>query len=558
MTQPTSPDPWPTRWAWAWLLAVPVAMGLAVGLLSWGMGGFGRLQGSTEAWLLAHVQRVLMVGDYAAATGVSMIPNTTWNSLYPALVAGLASLTGGLPAAVGQGVSAAALGLAVVALARCWWSAGGPAPALAGALALLFPPVVITASMARYDMLALALALCVGWAVIHALERDSLLAWGAAGLLAGLAFHGREFMLAPAAGALLVGFGLLAVDSWRRGQGERRPLRLVLALGCVLAGLALGLVPLPLALGLSPWSGFHALSSYSLHNRFGDRLPLATLLYLDRFGWAFGVGALGLVVAALRPWPGRQRRAVLVLLGLLLPFGAFLVSRQQSPQYYLLAHALVLSGVAGLVGLPPWRWVQPAVLALLVWPVAPWTVDLIRDGLDPGVSTAGRLHTEAWPAEVGEPGRVMDWAMERADGRALVVVSGMVENLDALAPIEHGRPVAFLFREWLDRLDEAVVLCAGQDVLVLSVESRQQPPNAVPGGVRVDRLETANLAAELWVVPGKPVPPSREHPCARGAQIRGACLQQAWLEGGDSAVRERTLALRQRYRGLQGWRAMWW
>ncbi len=558
MTQATPPQPSRPRWAWVWALLVPLAMVAAVMLVEWGMGGFGRLQGSTEAWILAHVQRVLMVGDYAAATGVSMIPNTTWNCLFPALVAGISALTGSVPVSVGQAVSAAALGLGMVALARCWASAGGAVPALVGALALLFPPVVITASMARYDMLAVALVLCVGWAVIAALERESLFAWGAAGLLAGLAFNTREFMLAPALGALVAGLMVLGARAWRRGAGQRRPLRLLLVLLCLLAGLVIGWIPLPMALGLHPFSGLHATGSYALHNRFGDRVPLTTLLYLDRFYWAFGVGSLGLLVAALRRWTGRQRDAVLVLLGMLLPFVAFLFSRQQSPQYYLLAHVLVLSGVAGLVGLLPWRWAQALLLAGLIAPVAPWALGLIRDGLDPYETTAGRLHTEAWPADVGEPGQVMGWGLDRAAGQPVVVVSGSVENIDALARLEHGRPVAFLFQQWLDRLPEAVGFCDGRDVLVLSVEAIHQPPNAIPGGLSIDRLETGHLRAELWVVPGRPPEPSREHPCARGGQIRGACLQQAWLEGGDEAVKARILSLHDRFHGLQGWRAMWW
>ncbi len=554
-----TPTPTPRRtWWWAWAVAVPVLMALAVLVLRHLMGGFGQVQGSTEAWLLAHVARVLMIGVYAAATGVSMIPNTTWNSLYPALVVALSRLTGGEPAALGQALSAAALGLSLVALARCWWSAGGPVVGIAGALALLFPPVVITASMARYDMLALALALCVGWAVIAAVERGSWLAWGVAGSLCGLVFHTREFMAAPALGGLGMGLVLLGMSCWRDEGGRGSFLRPLAALGCVLLGLLLGLLPLPLVLGLSPLSGLHALASYGLHNRFGDQPTLMALLYLDRFGWAFGVGALGWLAAVLRPWPARERRAVLVLLGLLLPFGLFLVSRQQSPQYYLLAHALLLSGAAGFVGLPRWRWAQPIVLVVLLVPVAGWSWDLIRDGLDPHASTAGRLHTEAWPADVGEPGRVMAWAMERAEGQPLVVVSGSVENIDALARLEHDRPVAFLFREWLDRLDDAVVLCGGKDVLVLSVEHVHQPGNVISGGVSMDRLETASLRAELWVVPGQPLVYEREHPCARGAQIRGACLQHAWLDGGDEAVRNRALSLTLAYSGLQGWRAMWW
>ncbi len=555
MREPRPPAPAARRWVWP--AAAALAALSSTLLIGWLLGGFGAIRGSTEAWILAHVQRVLLTGDYAAATAVSMIPNTTWNSLYPFLVSCLARTGLAEPATAGQLVSAAALGLGMVALARCWHAAGGWAPAVAGALALLFPPVVDVAAMARYDMLAVALTLGVGALTITALERRTLLPWLGAGLLAGLAYNTREFMLAPALGGLGLGLGL-GLLRWLRGGPDRPGIPAALApWGLALLGLLLGLALLPLSLGLSPLSGFEALTSFGGHNRFGPATPLTTLLYLDRLGWLLGLGLLGLAVAALRPWKSTQRQAVLVLLGMLTPYAAFLRSAQQSPQYYLLAHVLVLSGIAGLLGLLPRRWLQGLILAGLVAGAAPWTHGRVQAALSGDHGSSWRFHSEAWPTRVGEPDEVMAWALDWAGDKPLAVVSSTVENIDSLSWIRRQRPVAFLFREWLDRTHEAVLLADGRDLLLLSVESKHAPPNEPSGGLRVDRLETRELVAELWVLPGVSLPQGGEHPCARGGQIRGGCLQLAWLEAGDQAVLEMMRAAGSQ-QGLQGWSALRW
>jgi len=543
--------------AWLPLLLAPVVMLAAVLALQALVGGFGQLTGSTEAWLMAHVARVMMVGDYAAATGISMIPNTTWNCSYPALVAGLAGLSGAHPTAVGQTISAAAFGLAMLALARCWWSAGGLESAVAGGLALLFPTAVLTATMARYDAMAICLVLCAGWATIHALEGDRLWAWALAGLAAGLTFNTREFMLAPALGGIGVGGLVLGWSCWR---GEsRRVWRPFAALGSVLLGLLLGLVPLPLALGLSPLSGLDAWRSYSLHNQFGHPTPVTELLYLDMIGPALALGAGGLVLALLRPGRPGGRRAAWVLLGMLAPYGLFLLSRQQSPQYYLLGHVLVLSGAAGLVGALPRRWARIGAVALLLGACLPWIARKLQPGDQPRGPDPTRLHSEAWPVEPHHPSAVIGWGLEYAASRPIVVMSGAVENIDALTRLEHDRPVAFLFREWTDRIDDAVTLYDGEDVLFLFVERREHWSVPEVAGMRIDRMESGPLIAELWVIPGRVDTRRREEPCTHGrTNIRGACLQKVWLEGGDDAVRERILAQRDHYRELQGWRAMWW
>ncbi len=544
--------------AWPWFPWAALLMVLAVFVLCVWLGEPAMVRGSTEAWIMAHVRQVLLTGDYAAATGASMVPNTTWNAAYPALVAWLARAGLGSPIFLGHVVSAAALGLAGAALSRCWWLAGGPATASAGGLAVLFPPMVITASMARYDALALALALCVAWAALEALRRDGFATWILAGAAAGLAYNTREFVVLPAVGCLAAALLIAAVQRESSYVGAHRVLRWLLRLLLALAGLAGGAALLPLALGLSPLSGYHALLGYGVYNQFGDPPPLPVLLYLDRFWIPFGLGALGLLVASIHPGRGGDRRAPLLLLAMLLPFAGFVFSRQQSPQYYLLAHVLLLSGVAGLLTLLPRHWLRLVALLVIAAPVWPWTARQVQENLGRKAMDSGLLHSEAWPADLGEPERVVAWAVQEAETRPLILVSGTIENIDALGTLEHGRPIAFLFREWLDRLPEAIALFQGQDALVVSVEANHLPANEVPGGVRLDRLETEHLLAELWVVPGKRAAPTREPPCARGGKIRGACLQLAWLEGGEDGVRQRILSLRQHYRGLQGWRSMWW
>ena len=425
-------------------------------------------------------------------------------------------------------------------------------------MACLFPPMVITASMARYDTLAMALALCVAWAALEALRRDGFLTWALAGLAAGLAYNTREFVVLPALGCLATGLVLAALSGGSSRAGSRRLLGWLAQLALATLGLAIGGILPPLCLGLSPLSGYHALLGYGIHNQFGDPPPLLVLLYLDRFWLPFGLGLLGLLVAAIRPWGSADRRPPLLLLGMLVPVGAFLLSRQQSPQYYLLADVVLLSGIAGILSLLPRHWLRMVALALLVLPVWPWTMQRIREGLGPIATGSGLLHSEAWPADLGEPDRVVAWAVEQSETRPLILVSGTVENIDALACLHHDRPVAFLFREWLDRLPEAVALFQGRDALVVSIEANHLPRNDIQDGVRLDRLETSHLVSELWVVPGRRAPTSREPPCARGGQVRGACLQLAWLEGGEDSVRQRILSLREHYGGLQGWRSMWW
>jgi len=522
--------------------------------LIWGwMGRFDLVRGSTEAWIVAHVQRVLLAGDYAAASGAGMIPNTTWNPLYPALLAASSWALGCSPAVAGHVLAAASLGLAAAALAHLWRRAAGAVPATLAGLAVFLPPVFLTATMVRYDLPALALALGCACCALRALERGGWLSWILAGLLAGLAYNTREFVGAPAGGCLVLALGL---HLWlqRPRQRLRATARAVLATA---GGLVLGVVPLPLALGLSPLGGLGALMGFSLHNEFGSQRSVAQVLQLSQLWVALMVGLLGLLAAAVFARSPARRRAALLIWGLLLPCGVFFLSKQQSPQYYLLPQLLVAAGAAGLAALPPRRWQQGLLVGLGALLLLPWALVGIASGLGDRPPGPG-LHSEAWPCAPQEPAQVMDWALERAADAPLVAISGKVENLDALSAIHHGRPVAFLFREWADRLQETVEIYEGGEVLLLTVEGQGMEPVLPQEGELLDELRTPTLRALLFRLPGAVRQGSLEPPCARGGQIRGACLQVEWLAGGQEAVRERMLELARERQGLQGPGRMWW
>jgi len=269
------------------------------------------------------------------------------------------------------------------------------------------------------------------------------------------------------------------------------------------------------------------------------------------------LGAVGLLAALIRPRDG-ARQEVLLIAALLAPFALFLFSRQQSPQYYLLGQVLLFSSVAGLVGSLPRVWLRlPVALALLAL-AAPWAWAQLRSGLDPHEPGPLRLHSESWPVAAAEAEEVMDWALERAGQEPLLVVSGAVENIDALSFIRQRRPVGFLFREWTDRIPEAVAVYQGRPVYLLSVERVEWQQERVQGAELVDLTMTSGLAAWLYRLPGRAYPLGVEDPCARGGQVRGACLQRVWLEGGQAALKARMLEVGRGNSGLQGWGAMWW
>ncbi len=548
-----------------------MAMLLAMLLASLGLGlwldSFHDVRGSTSAWLSSFIARILLVGDFRAAAATSMIPNTIYNPLYPALVAGICSVTPWEwdPVLVSHCVSAASLGLAAWALWALWNVVGGSATACLASLACLFPPLLSTAAMARYDLPALALTLLSARCAQSAMGKPGTWRWLLAGLLAGLAYNTREYMLAPALGAVLAAASVdLVMASSRMGTrlARTRPLFLLVTL-CL--GLGLGTMAPPVLLGLSPAAGLEAVLGYGSQSQFGSGRSLVEILYLDRLPTPLALGLLGMLAVT---WRAPRRESTAVFWGMLLPFIAFLASAQQSPQYYLLGHVLVLSGIAGF--LPPipvdltisgirvgaiGRW----ALVVFSWSaLAPWMLAQVPAMMVTGRANTTIFHSEGWPAWPGEPAEILSWAIEEAGEIPLVVMSGSVENVDALAQIHGERPVAFLFREWSDRLTETRRIYDGQPLLLLAVEALDRELPAFAGALHMGIRGTENLHARLFLLPGLKQQPGIEDPCLRGGVIRGACLQREWLAGGWQAVRRRVLEEDAWHRGLVTKHTLWW
>lgn len=496
----------------------------------------GEVRSSTGAWIAAFTQRVIEVGDFAAWSNVSQVPSTTSNLLYPFLVVQGARLSGASPAAVGQVLSAAFLGLCAVLLAGCWVRGRSGWAGVLAAGAVLWPPALATATLIRPDTLAFALALACMLLAVEIGQGRGLLHWVLGGLALGLAYHAREYMVAPAAGALAVG---AALGVARRGPVPRG--QVAILGGVSLLQGALLTAALPLALGFWPWNGFTSILKYGTED-LPARFTLAQLHYLPALAPAWGLGLLGLGVAA---WRGRGVARVVpaVALGALAPFLVFLNSNQQSPQYYLFAHLLLLAGLAGWLDLVPWRGARGALAVLGLALGAGWsaerTPELVHGTRD---DPTLRLHSEAWPAPAEDVAAVVDWAMTWAWGAPLVAVSQYIENLDALFTVRHHRPVVALYGpDWDRELPDVVRFHEGRDVFVLLVSS---PRHEVPRLAAVEALgeiRTRHLVATMARWPGSPPPPQtrpRDYPCI---DWRGACQQLDWLGGGLAGLRRRAL-----------------
>jgi len=532
--------------ALAWgLLALSAAVGSTLWLQAW-LGHFDAVRSSTGAWILAHVDLVQRVGDYKAAAAVSLVPNTTYNPLYP----GLLTVSGqvGTPLVVAaHRLAAAAVGICGVALALFWSRAGGGLVGLAAAVAVLFPPLLASGGLVRPDTLAVALSLLSVAAAARARSEGGA-AWFLGGVLAGLTYLAREFTVGPALGALSVAWLLAA---WR----DRRLEPVLGSALLVVLGVAAGALPLPLSLGLSPWGGLDALLGYGRTGHAGAAADsAAALLYLDVMPIPLALALLGWVLALLR---GRDRGAVLVGLGALLPFAAFLLSAQQSPQYYLLGHVLFLSGIAGL-GLLWRRWPVQLVLAGVLLALAlPSARALTPRLVQADRNRHPRIHTEGWPCGPDEPAEIIDRAMEWVGDRPLLVSSGRVENIDALVPLRHHRPAAFVFANWQDRVPEIVSLYDGEPVYYLSVEGRTDGHPLPDGAVVVDQWESAELSAVLALVSGRDAPPGVDL-CENGGPVRGACVQRAWLQLGDEGLPARVRARGAEFQQRLTASTRWW
>ena len=544
------------RVALGYALFAGVAMAFAaLGMAVW-LEMFPLVHSSTGAWIMAQVVRALDVGDYAAAATIGRVPNASYNVLYPWLVkvvssTALATWVGRNPVVVAHVLSAAFLGLAFVPLFVLWRRVGGIPAGVTGAAALCFPPVVATAALVRYESLAIALVLLAGWAAWHAATSGKWWTWFVAGFLVGLTYNAREYLV----GSALAGVGaawLGAVVS-PPVPGRTRWKQATTSLFLLIDGLIPGVVVLPVALGFWPQNGVVYLFSYAESGGAGpSRFSQSQLYDLPRLAVPYGLGLLGLLAAAIR-FKGAKRLAVVVVIATVLPFALFPLSRQQSPQYYLLAKVLVLSGWAGLVAQIPWRSARAVVALALLAATVPWMLrqvpPIARGEQSPGFP----WHSEAWPAKPGAPAEVVDWANRTGEKHPLVVVTSHIENLDALFTIRHHRPVASLYDpNWRTQLSQVALIYDGLDLFVLTVSSEHQVVRPPPEASVVERHRAPDLLATIYRVKGVKQPPNWRHPGYPCIDFRGACLQRDWLEGGEAAVRKTTLHPGAEYPGGPG------
>ncbi|MFH1465445.1 MAG: hypothetical protein ABIO70_13745, partial [Pseudomonadota bacterium] len=178
----------------------------------------GLVNSSTGAWITAYVHDVIETGSFAAVSNLERVPNTRLNLVYPLLMTAGGWLPGASPILVGQIIAAAFLGFSALLLGRIAALGRDPWLGLLAAGALLWPPAVATGGLVRPESMALAGVLACALVAVALAQGRGLLAWCGAGLLLGLTHQTREYMLAPAAGALAAGWLL---DLARRDPGAR-------------------------------------------------------------------------------------------------------------------------------------------------------------------------------------------------------------------------------------------------------------------------------------------------------------------------------------------------
>jgi hypothetical protein len=500
------------------------------------LGVFEGVGSSTGAWVTAYAQRVLAMGDFAAVANLSQNYSTVSNPLFPLLMVLGARVSGLPPATLGHLLAGACLLLVVPLLALLWSRGRSLEAGLLAALAVLWPPLLASATWVRPDTTALLLFVACLVLAQDLSRGRAWPRWIAAGIGLGLVYLTREYMLAPAGAA--VGTAWL-MDLLARPRGER--LRPALARALATTGGSLACALLPLCLGFYPWNGLSSIWSYGGTDH-PARFTLSQLHYLPTMAPLWLLGLAGLGIGA---WRGRglARAAALVSLAALAPFAAFMVSNQQSPHYYVTAHLLLLTGLAGWLDLLRWRGARWGLLLGLaggaLWWCPPRAAALL--GTD-GAELEPRLHTEAWPAPREEIDVVVDWSLTWAWDAPLVVVTQHIENLDSLYTVRHQRPVAILYGpDWAKELPDWIRHHRGREVFVLTVVPAQGRLERLAGSAPLGLLETAHLRASMASYDGETLLPRtrrRDYPCI---DWRGTCQQLDWLEGGQDGLRARTM-----------------
>lgn len=530
MARPRSHGPPATWLAGAALCTVALTWLWAVGM------PWTSVQGSTEAWLMAHAQRVAWIGRYAVAAEVGGLPNLATNPLYPWLISVLSPSPGAV-VAVGHGVAGASLGAAALALWLAWRPLVGPWAAVGGASAVLLPTLAATAGQARYDSLAIALVLGVVAAASAGLRTASPRPWLVAGVLAGLAWSTREYLGVVAAVALVLPAALAS-----RTAGTRRA-RQAPWVGVVLLGLVAAAVPL--VVGLDPTAGLRALVAYGGDQGAGGQAVAQELLGPPVLRVGLALGVLGGLAAAWRS--GASRRLGLPLVAALVPLAAFPLSAQQSPQYYVLGQVLVLSGAAGLLALAPSGWIRRALTVAWLGLLGGWSSWATPRLLTMGSASGVGLHSESWSDSRADMVAMVADAAALAGSRPLAFSSQRVENLDALAQLHLGRPVAWFFDNEFARVDDFMTAYQGQDLVLVLVDEQQRPSPATRAEALLATWHHGALRGRAWLVPGQSEP--GQDPCTWTSTPRGLCLQRDWLLGGFPGLRSGAVAAWSRAQG---------
>ncbi len=507
---------------------LPVSLMALHLLLAWlRLGGFSRIHSSTGAWLLALVRRVLLGGDYQAAAYAGFTPSTHCNTLFPWLVARLMSLWPGHEVEVGHMLSALSAGLVAWALFLLWHRVGGWIVGIAAAAATLWPAFLATAALIRYDTLAMALALLAVVSAIKLVGKGSWPAWGLPGLLVGLSYSAREYMVLPALAATLTA---LAIHTRTNGN---RNLPSILAFGL---GLTLGVMLFSWPLGQSPMEGLRAIHSYGFASGFQGQARSA--LEASRLGsmWPVFLPAMIGLVLALLVLRGRSRLPLLIMATAVLSFLPFGLSRTQSPQYYLMAHLLLVSCYAAYVAVIPWLWPRVALAALFLGSMAAWALHQESSPRQRGEGMT--FHSEAWPVPAEDLELLLESVQQWAGSRPLLLVSDRVENLDGLFFVRTGRPPAFLWTNWMDHLDMLRAIYTGRQLCVLLIQG-DPLPQQLSAWQPVGTTRAGAVTGIRYLLPAVEAPQAPGG-CWRqeAGRIRGVCLQLAWLLGGQVGVGE--------------------
>lgn len=526
-----------------WILASVCLPLIGVAALGLWTGLFDQIRSSSGSFTSGIVYRILLFDDFGVAAWACQVPKVYYDNLYPILIVLLTrspvgEVMGG-PVVIGHVLAAAAVGLAFLPLFALWRAVGGSVVGIAGSLALLFPPMVMTAALIRADNLSTALALLCVWAALTARRRGRWWLWGLPGLLAGTIYVCREFYLGPALGGLGVAFLLYCNCARKRSAAGRLswlPSVLPACAACLL-GMLVGATLLPLLLGHSPMVGLDAILQYSKTGPpAGEDFYRSwhKALYLDKpLAVLLGLGIAGFVLAAIRT-RGNNREAVLVLLGMILPYTVFVVSKQQSPQYYILLHVLLLSGVAAFLTLIPWRLVRAgAALGLAVLAVF-WAASTVPSmlGLD---RRPWAYYSEAWPAPAADVEALVPWAMKQVKGAPLIFAGESLEHFREYLMVRYRRPLARVYPDDPIAQYRHIANLHGRSTFVLSITGSRAHPT-VPGSWAVGFKAAGILEARLMRIDPDPSAAQRssDEQVMRG---RGILQQAAWLSGGDAELR---------------------